>query len=239
MVLALRLPAKVDSTVGETPTTLSLDDTGPIIRRTSVGPAVVAALRANGALRAFSGFLTLFLAFLLREHPIGGLDDTVAIGLVAASATVGSTTGTTIGAKMRTKAPELVIVVVLTILTVAAAAGAFVYGVATVVAVALAAGLAQSLGKLSLDAIVQRDVPEAVRTSAFARSETLLQLSWVVGGGVGIVLPLNGRLGLGLAAVGLVVMLVLTTRAVRALRAGRPPRPDPPDRPARPTEEAT
>jgi MFS family permease len=239
MVLALRLPAKVDSTVGETPTTLSLDDTGPIIRRTSVGPAVVAALRANGALRAFSGFLTLFLAFLLREHPIGGLDDTVAIGLVAASAAVGSTTGTTIGAKMRTKAPELVIVVVLTILTVAAAAGAFVYGVATVVAVALAAGLAQSLGKLSLDAIVQRDVPEAVRTSAFARSETLLQLSWVVGGGVGIVLPLNGRLGLGLAAVGLVVMLVLTTRAVRALRAGRPPRPDPPDRPARPTEEAT
>ena len=48
MVLALRLPPKVDSTVGETPTTLSLDDTGPIIRRTSVGPAVVVALRANG-----------------------------------------------------------------------------------------------------------------------------------------------------------------------------------------------
>ena len=57
IVLALRLPAKVDSTEGETPTTLSLDDTGPIPRRTSVGSAVVIALRANGALRAFSGFL--------------------------------------------------------------------------------------------------------------------------------------------------------------------------------------
>jgi hypothetical protein len=88
--------------------------------------------------------------------------------------------------------------------------------------VALAAGLAQSLGKLSLDAVIQRDVPEAVRTSAFARSETLLQLSWVVGGGVGIVLPLNGALGLGLAALGLVVMLVLTIRAVRALPPGSP-----------------
>ena len=46
---------------------------------------------------------------------------------------------------------------------------------------------------------------------------TEVQLSWVVGGGVGIVLPLNGALGLGLAALGLVVMLVLTIRAVRAL----------------------
>jgi len=215
MVLALRLPPKVDSTVGETPTTLSLDDTGPIPRRTSVGRPVVTALRANGALRAFSGFLIMFLAFLLREDPIGGLDDTVALSLVAVCAAVGSTTGTTIGARLRGLAPETVIVVVLGIVTLAAAAGAFAYGVVTVLAVAVAAGLAQSLGKLSLDATVQRDVPEAVRTSAFARSETLLQLSWVVGGGVGIALPLDGQLGLGLAAVGLVTMLVITLRSVK------------------------
>lgn len=215
MVLALRLPPKVDSTVGETRTTLSLDETGPIPRRTSVGNAVVTALRANGGLRAFSGFLTMFLAFLLREEPVGGLDDTVAIALVAVAAGVGSTTGTTIGARLRTRAPEAVIVVVLGVASLAAVAGATFYGVATVIGVALAAGLAQSLGKLSLDAIVQRDVAEAVRTSAFARSETLLQLSWVIGGGVGIALPLDGRLGLGLAALGLVTMLVLTLRTTR------------------------
>jgi hypothetical protein len=108
--------------------------------------------------------------------------------------------------------PELVIVVVLSIATLAAVSGAFLYGVVTVVAVALAAGLAQSLGKLSLDAIIQRDVAEAVRTSAFARSETVLQLSWVVGGGIGIALPLNGRLGLSVAAAGLVAVLVVTLR---------------------------
>ena len=90
IVLALRLPAKVDSTVGETPTTLSLDDTGPIPRRSSVGSAVVIALRANGALRAFSGFLLLFLAFLLRENPVGQLDDTLALGLVAGAAAIGN-----------------------------------------------------------------------------------------------------------------------------------------------------
>lgn len=221
MVLALRLPPKVDSTAGETPTTFSLDDTGPIPRKRTVGPAVVTALRANGGLRAFSGLLTMFMAFLLREEPVGGLDETVAIALVAGFAGLGSTTGTAIGAKMRARAPEAVILAVLGLATVAAFAGAFVYGVVTVLAVAMAAGLAQSLGKLSLDAIVQRDVPEAVRTSAFARSETLLQLSWVAGGGLGIVLPLNGRLGLGLACVGLVTMLVLTLRSMsRARTAG-------------------
>ena len=34
----------------------------------------------------------------------------------------------------------------------------------------------------SLDAIIQREVPESLRASAFARSETMLQLAWVVGG---------------------------------------------------------
>ena len=39
-----------------------------------------------------------------------------------------------------------------------------------------------------------------MRASAFARSETLLQLAWVVGGGLGIALPSNGRLGFAVAA---------------------------------------
>ena len=219
VVLALRLPAQVDSTEGETPTTLSLDDTGPIVRRTSVGSSVVIALRANGALRAFSGFLTMFFAFLLREHPIGGLKTTAALGLVVAAAGVGSTLGTAIGSRLRTRAPTTVIVVVLALVTAASVAGALAYGVVTVVAVALCAGLAQSLGKLSLDAIVQRDVHEAVRTSAFARSETLLQLSWVVGGGIGIALPLDGQVGLGIAAAGLVGMLAVTVRSAARRRS--------------------
>lgn len=218
VVLALRLPARVDSTLGEEPSTLSLDDTGPLVRRTSVGSSVVIALRANSALRAFSGFLLMFLAFLLREHPVGGLNDTATLGLVAAAAGVGSGIGTVIGSRLRTRAPLVVITVVLALATAAATAGALAYGVGTVVAVALAAGLAQSLGKLSLDAVVQRDVPEAVRTSAFARSETLLQLSWVLGGGLGIALPLDGRVGLGVAAVGLAGMLGVTLRSVARRR---------------------
>ena len=218
IVLALRLPAKVDWAEGEARTTLSLDETGPIPRRTDVGSSVVIALRANGALRAFSGFLTMFFAFLLREHPIGGLGPTAAIAVVIGAAAVGNASGTALANRLQTRSPMTVIVAVLALLTATVLAGAVAYGLLTVVAVALVAGLAQSMGKLSLDATVQRDVPEATRTSAFARSETLLQLSWVCGGAVGIVLPLDGRLGLGIATTFLVGMLVLTVRATARRR---------------------
>lgn len=60
--------------------------------------------------------------------------------------------------------------------------------------------------------MIQRDVPEAVRTSAFARSETLLQVAWVLGGSIGIALPLNGVLGMSVAAV---VVALGTTMALR------------------------
>ena len=127
----------------------------------------------------------------------------MALGIVAGAAAIGNATGTTIGSRLRTRAPLTVIVVVLASSPSRRWPARSFYGIVTVLAVAFAAGLAQSLGKLSLDAIVQRDVPEAVRTSAFARSETLLQLSWVVGGAIGIALPLNGQVGLGIAAAGL------------------------------------
>ena len=85
----------------------------------------------------------------------------------------------------------------------------------------LCAGLASALGKLSLDALIQREVPEDVRSSAFARSETVLQLAWVGGGFIGICLPVSGSVGLWVAAVALAGSLALTVRSVvRNRRAG-------------------
>jgi len=81
----------------------------------------------------------------------------------------------------------------------------------TAVVLGLTVGLCQSLGKLSLDALIQRDVAERVRTSMFARSETLLQLSWVIGGLIGIGLftvDATPRIGLLVTAVILVGWLV-------------------------------
>ena len=75
------------------------------------------------------------------------------------------------------------------------------------------------------DSVIQRDVDEDVRTSAFARSETVLQLSWVLGGFLAIVLPSNGALGLGLGAAVLGGVLAITVRAIHAAKAA--PRPQP------------
>lgn len=104
--------------------------------------------------------------------------------------------------------------------TVAAATS---YTSVTVVAVCAAAGICQALGKLSLDAMIQRDVPEVVRTSAFARSETSLQMAWVGGGAIGISLPLDGTLGMTVAACLVLVGTATTIRSlVSAARRGSP-----------------
>ena len=193
-------------------------------RLRSVGPSVVQALWANAAMRGFSGFLIMFLGFLLRKHPIGGMSATQAIGAVVVAAAVGNAVGTGLGAWLKSRAPEAIIVGVLAVSAGCAAWAASMYSVVTVLAVAAAAGLAQALGKLSLDAMIQRDIPEEVRTSAFARTETALQVAWVIGGGIGISLPLHGTLGMGVAAGVLTLTLVvvgrrLTTRRTRRKRS--------------------
>ncbi|MGK5732897.1 MFS transporter [Streptomyces sp. URMC 124] len=180
----------------------------------TVGSSVLHALQANSAMRMLSGFLTFFLAFLLRVHPLGGLSPAFSLGVVAVAAGAGNALGTAIGALLRSRGPEKTIALVLTMSLGATVAAAVFYGALFVVVVAAVAGISQALGKQSLDSLIQRDVPEEVRTSAFARSETLLQMCWVVGGAVGIVLPLNGTLGMAVAAT---VLALGAATAVRGL----------------------
>jgi MFS family permease len=168
--------------------------------RRRMGRRVVVALRCNAALRAFTGFLTLFLAFRLRTSPVGGLNAGTAVALVIATAGVGGGVGTALGGLLRRVQPLVLVAVSIALVTLTATWAAIDYGLWAVLAISGVAGLGQALGKLSLDALIQTDVPERVRTSAFARSETVLQLAWVGGGGVGLLLPLSGPWGLGLAA---------------------------------------
>ncbi|MEE1938303.1 MFS transporter [Streptomyces sp. TRM 70361] len=189
----------------------------------TVGAPVLNALIANSTLRALSGFLTFFLAFMLREHPLSGLDPMVSLGVIAVAAGGGNALGTALGAWLRDRGPEAIIAGVLALALTATVVAAVLYGTVTVPVVAATAGLAQALGKLSLDALIQRDVPEVVRTSAFARSETLMQMSWVVGGAVGIVLPLIGSVGMGVAGVIVATGALATVRPLlSAARHGTP-----------------
>ena len=166
----------------------------------SVGPSVLHGLQANASHRALSGFLIFFLAFLLREHPLAGQSAAVSLGIVGVAAGVGNACGTAVGSWLRARGPEVIIATVLGLALGVAVLAAVFFSTLMVAALGAVAGFTQALSKLSLDAMIQRDVPEEVRTSAFARSETLLQMAWVVGGGIGIALPLNGVLGMSVAA---------------------------------------
>jgi hypothetical protein len=225
-ILAILLPARVDSSYGEEQLALGSVAGGETrrSRRRAVVPHVVAVgLRSNAGLRLLSGFLTMFMAFLLREEPFPGWEDRpeLLLGLVIGAAGVGSTIGVALGSLLRAVRPDVTVVATLVTGALTTLVVAVFYSLPLAVLLGLTAGLTQSLGKLSLDALIQHEVPERTRTSAFARSETLLQLSWVVGGFIGIALPLNPHLGLGVAA-GILVLwsgLVLATR-----RAGAPRR---------------
>jgi hypothetical protein len=225
--LAIRLPKVVDSDEGELKAQLRKRDRGPDAtvaesmpnrRLRSVGPSVLLALRATATLRAFSGFLSLFMAFLVRSHPLGGLKNLTAVGVFAAAVFAGSAMGSFLGAWLKSRAPEAIITSAVALTAVTAIVAAFFYGLPMVLVLAAVAGLAPSLAKLSLDALLQRDTLERVRTSAFARSETLLQLAWVLGGALGLAMPSSGVFGVSIGAVGMSVMALLTAKALYDLR---------------------
>ncbi|WP_405735321.1 MFS transporter [Streptomyces sp. NBC_00028] len=231
--LSFTLPPKVDSAKGEDVALLAADEEhlhGPHRKSAkrpglrTVGIAVTHALGANAALRWLSGFLTFFLAFLLREHPLTGESAAVSLGIVAVSAGVGNALGTAVGAGLRSRAPEIIIVTVLVVVLGTAITAAVFFGAFLVAVLTAIAGFSLALAKLSLDALIQRDVPEQVRTSAFARSETMLQMAWVFGGAVGIVMPLNGTLGLAVAAAVIAVGWLATVKGLlsSARHGGRP-----------------
>ena len=65
--------------------------------------------------------------------------------------------------------------------------------------------------------MVQRDIEESVRTRVFAWSETVLQIAWVIGGGIGIALPLIPRLGFGVIS-GLLLLVLAASVRIRMSR---------------------
>ncbi|WP_242891680.1 MFS transporter [Actinomadura litoris] len=195
-----------------------------------LGPAVVEAMLANSVLRAFSGFLILYLAFLLRQERFDPVSHNLALGMLAAFAGAGGLAGTALGAYMKARAPRLIVSATLGAVTVVTAVSAAFFGLWAALAVALAAGLGQVLGKLSMDAVVQREIGEEMRSSTFAVSETLHQLAWVIGGmlGLGMSIIADGRVAMAVvaAALALAFALLVSRRADgrrREHHQGHPP----------------
>ncbi len=219
LFLAWALPSQVDSAAGEkrapSPAAAAVSaQQGTRVRR--ILGELPAALRSAASLRALVGFLTLFLAFRIREDG-GGLGSIALLGLAAG---VGSAIGVFIGGRVKQSKPEALIVTGLVVALGTTIAAALLYSIVAGLVAALVVTMAGSMSKLGLDAVIQRDVAEDTRNSAFARSETVLQLSWVVGGAVGL-LPLPGWFGFTLGAAFMLISLVSESASLRRARLHR------------------
>jgi len=236
--LAIRLPRHVDVPAGELPADVLTTAEIPVgagRRRRRVSPHVVLALRANAALRFLGGFLTIFAAFLIQATFPGGWKATLALGALAVAAGVGSFVGTGAGSRLHAADPDRLVLFSAAAAAAVTVLAAVFYSFGMATAVVLVSSITNALGKVSLDAIIQREVPESLRASAFARSETWLQLAWVVGGAFGIALPPTGWLGFTVAA----ALLALTVGLiVWSLHQGSSRVPEgPPDAPTTPVEQ--
>jgi MFS family permease len=214
---------------GDALTVDSLGLLGRFRRRKQAIPwPVMHAMWSTGGTRVLTGFLILFMAFLAKEHPIDGVRGELVLAFVAVAIGVGNGLGSVVGNVVRDQRPERVAMLSVLAATLCCVATGIWYGVWTLVLLGLVQGLSAQLAKLCFDALVQREVPENVRTSVFAWSETMLQVLWVVGGALGIVLPLNPYVGFPVCAVVLVWTVVMAARQRRRAT----PSPSPRARPA-------
>jgi hypothetical protein len=176
---------------------------------------VVLALMPMSVLKALVGFLTFLIAFALRREAAA----TWWFGFVLGGLTAGALIGVLLVSRIRKVMSEQQILTAALLLVAAfATLGAFfpVRWVQALVAVAM--GIAGAVAKPSFDALVQRNVAESNQGRAFARFETRLQLMWVLGSFVPVVLALPLEAGdfvmAVVAAVG-AVSYISSRRAVR------------------------
>ncbi|GAB37084.1 MFS transporter [Gordonia otitidis] len=235
--LCLRIPSWVEVTEGEVPTTLTYHQPhrpspGSGAGRTSrarrgareiaktmrqpLGRTVVAGLWGNGTIRILTGFMTLYIAFYAKaQGSHSGWMQLALLGAVGAAAGVGNAIGNGVGTRLELKNPPKVIVWATTACFVVAVLAAIFGNVLLAVVAGFVASGTSAIGKVCLDSSIQDDLPERSRASAFGRSETVLQLCWVLGAALGVLLPPTLWIGFTVVAVLLglgLAQTVMTTR---------------------------
>jgi MFS family permease len=226
VALCLRIPSWVEVTEGEVPASLRAETTnslGAARRRQPMGRRVVVALWGAGTARILTGFLTLFVAFVVKAQTEGSPGrQVVLLGIVGAAAGAGSFLGNGVGARLHFGNPDQAILgCVIAGLTMAMLT-ALVQGIVIAAVTALVAATSSAVAKVCLDAVIQRGVPEVSRASAFGRSETVLQTAWVMGGALGVLLPPTYWIGFATVSVFLALGLAqaLLTRRGASLIPG-------------------
>ena len=190
-------------------------------------PHLVIALQGESVLRLLSGLLTIYLAFYV-ESTSHGLTGVVELAGVVGGAGAGNFLGTAIGTRVKMAKPEVFILGSTCGAAAVCLVTALTFSIPIAIAAILLASVANALSKIALDSLIQNDVAEIMRSSAFARSETFLQLAWVIGAAIAIGVPSrssgDGTIALLAATVIVGVVAVVTVLRTRALErlAGAP-----------------
>lgn len=220
--LSLRIPSWVEVTEGEVPATLGYHRDSEVLdknetstvtpskRRQPLGRSVVTGLWGNSAIRVLTGFLTFYVAFVAKSTEHRPVQQAAMLGAVGAAAAIGNFAGNATGARMKLGRPALIVLVCTAACTIVAVVAALTDNLLGAALATLVAACASALAKVSLDASIQDDLPPESIASGFGRSETVLQLSWVVGGAGGVLLPTVWWEGFAVVAAVLAVGLAQT-----------------------------
>jgi MFS family permease len=210
-IIAANLPRLADSEGPEVlPQPLGLPWRGParpadgsLLNGQSIGVAVL----GSAGLRLLFGFLLVFLAFAIRSSSVGGGPFGVIAGPIVQLTMVGSAFGlgtliaTTIGTALRVIRPMVLQASGLTMVALSAIYASVRFGMTSVLLLCLCTAVASGLAKVAVDAAIQERIPERDRPDAFARTETLLMLTWLAGAAIGLVPGVPVRLGVGVATI--------------------------------------
>ena len=205
---AMTIPAHAEASPDEESATLRMErwqGFGGSLRAVltrPLGRAVLADLWAVSMVRFMTGFLTLFLAFVAKaQEGASAVEQATLLAIAGAAGGIGTFAGNAVGARLPLGRPGRITSTAAGAALAAAVVAAFVGTIWAAAALALTAAVCSALGKVALDSSIQTDIPDSARSSAFGRSETALQLAWVAGGALGVLLPPQFTVGFSVIAV--------------------------------------
>jgi MFS family permease len=222
--LSMHIPKWVEVTAGEVPATLSYHGRSGELRRhpehhkppaeprQPLGRNIIAALWGNVTIKVMVGFLFLYPAFVAKSHDASGWEQLRILGVIGAAAAIGNFAGNFTAARLKLGHPALLVVRCTIAVTTFALATALTGKLMVAALATLITSAAAAIAKASLDASLQHDLPETSRASAFGRSESMLQLAWVAGGAVGVLVYTD--LWVGFTAITAVLIVGLAQTVV-------------------------
>lgn len=184
-------------------------------RRATRPVTVRQALAATAVMRFLIGFLVFHLAFSLRREDLGS----VGLAALVAAAAFGTLLGASVAPALRRGLKEEGIVVLALLLGgIAGLLAGRWFSLASAAGLVLVFGASSGAAKLAFDSVVQRDTPAEIRGWSFARFESGLQLAWVAGALIPVLIPIASTVGVVLTGVAALVLSVVLLAARAKVR---------------------